>query len=154
MKNISVTSRNKLNLLYILFIAVSLAITIFSWLSWNNKTLKKSNEITFDLRHYHIDSCVFNGSYVKIVGWAFTADEPSAINRVFAESKTGEIIEVMTTVQRRPDVSKFFNEVDKYDRSGFVASKMFLNPANFTGVILVTSEDYKGVVHAAKHPCK
>lgn len=146
--------KKKLNFLYLFFVLSSLIITLVSFLSWNNKTLSSPPNIVFDLEHYYVDTCVFKNGYIKLIGWAFTVDESSAINRVFAYKKNGDMAEIMTTVQRRPDISKFYNEKDMYDRSGFTASKMLLKPSDFSGTILVTSQDYKGVTHAAKYDCK
>lgn len=143
-----------LRVLFAAMLMSTISIPFISFYLWNGKALPIKSNFVFDLTTYHVDSCKFKGRGIKVEGWAFTKDEPSAVNRVFAIMKDGKYSEIMTTVQRRPDVSKFFNEKEKYDRSGFVASKFFINKSQFSEEIIVTSEDYKGVLHASKHTCK
>lgn len=147
-------SLRNLNLIYACMVFTCLVFLMLIALTFNRAHTSEYTISIDPLANYHIDSCLFEQGRVRVVGWAFTLDNPNILNKVFVFKNTGERIELFSAMQRRPDVSNYFKSPHAYDKSGFDASKIILNQNDYSQEVEIISLDKKGEWYAAKYLCK
>lgn len=140
---------------FIIMMILSAAMTYYFYMAWNSPRSAPPEMSGSVLQNYHVDSCFFGKRDISVVGWAFLPGNWKILNRIYAEKKSGSMVELMSSFQPRRDVGEAFRVGGLYDKSGFIATRHDLSSKeDFTGNIIIISVDEKGVGHAAKYNCK
>lgn len=144
-----------IDIVFFAMLILSAVIIYLFYRAWNNPAPSIPEVKGDSLSFFNIDSCTFSQRNIVVVGWALLPEKGKVLNRIYAEKNNGEWIELMSSMQPRRDVSEAFKAGDKYDKSGFIASRHDLSAEkDFTKKIMIVSFDEKGVGHAAKAHCK
>lgn len=149
------TTKRVINTIFIIMIIVSISVTYIFYRVWNPTHTTKPPVVDGSLQFFHIDSCLFRAGRIEVVGWAFVPGSSNILNRIYAEKKNGDTVEIMNSLQQRRDVSDAFKVGKMYDSSGFIATRLDMsNRDNFTNNIYIVSTNKEGVSHASKYECK
>ncbi|HFT7879881.1 TPA: hypothetical protein ACGR6E_004302 [Enterobacter roggenkampii] len=149
------TIKRVINGIFIIMIILSISFTYIFYRAWNPTHTTKPPVVDGNLQYFHIDSCLFRAGRIEVVGWAFIPGGSNILNRIYAEIKNGDTVEIMNSLQQRRDVSDAFKVGKMYDNAGFIATRLDIsNKDNFTNNIYIVSTNKEGVSHASKYECK
>lgn len=144
-------NRNLSSSIFFAGVFLSFIIPSIFYLSLNREivnvpTFNSTNENVM----YAVDKCEYKNGELKVSGWATDIKGYSSV--LVSANLDGKNVYLRTSVNERPDVSKYFNKKDIYDRSGFSSS---LNIGNGIKDIFVTIQISKdGKKYVVKHDCK
>ncbi|ENH3197853.1 hypothetical protein ABV255_001376 [Citrobacter braakii] len=142
-----------LNILFIVASLISAVLTYVFFNAWNPSSetvIKKGKPLT----HMHIDACYLKKDRIYIQGWVIVPGVKKLLTSVYAEKKGGGFVKVEKSTQIRKDVTQAYGYGTEYDMSGFLASKLVVGGDEYSGNIILNSEDEKGGVYVADYKCK
>lgn len=143
------------NCFFVFMIMLSLFFNYIFYMAWNNKKPSIPNMSGDVLQFFHIDSCLFRDRDIRVTGWAFLPGKQKILNRIYAEKKNGQLVELMSSLQIRRDVGQAFKVDKMYDQSGFIATRHNIFKNNdFTNSVVIVSFDENGGGHAVKYRCQ
>jgi len=145
-----------LKLIFSVFFAVAIVMSLLFFLSWNNYSSLVLPKIDANLDSASIDRCIFNDGYLSINGWAINKNNPQTHVRIYARKyHSNEWVNVKYSIESRPDVSNYFGVKTIYDRTGFNASiRNIKYLGGLSGEIAVIMYDEKGNTRGIKYECK
>lgn len=152
---LKIVLKRKINVVFCIMIALSVCLSYSFFKAWNRPKVAKFATHLPVLKDFHIDSCIFGKKDITVYGWAFVSGNSNILNRIYAENKSGEWIELMNSTIPRGDVSAAYKSPLIYDRSGFMATRRDnSSQKDFTREIMITSLDKQGLEYASKYKCQ
>lgn len=137
---------------YLILLVTSVFFTLLLFWTKNSPQLVTLND-TQQLSNFNLELCSFSDRRVRIKGWAFIENQQYFKHEVFLQREDKQWISLYTRMQKRPDVSKAFDEDDLYDNSGFIAATRKDPNLNYTGNVRISVISNEGVVQSATIKC-
>lgn len=144
-------NRNLSRAIFFAGVFLSFLIPLFFYLSLNRAivSVPKFNSTNENII-YAVDKCEYKKGELKVSGWATDIKGYSSV--LVSANLDGKDVYLRTSVNDRPDVSKYFNKKDIYDRSGFSSS---LNIGNDIKNIIISIQISKNdKTYVVKYDCK